>query len=74
MKYVVRRAIAGVVVIPAVASMYFGLVALLIGLGAEPNQTPTEVWNIGIAIGWLVEIVLVATALPKIDEVRNANR
>lgn len=58
MKYVIRRAILGLIGIPVVAGVYlFGYTTLLLA-GAEPNATFTEVWNNGILIGVTCAIFL----------------
>ena len=66
MKFVIRRAVAGVVITPLVASVWFVLVAGLIVLGGEPNATPLEVWNTGLVGGVFVSLVFVANAVWKL--------
>lgn len=51
MKYVIRRLIAGVVVVPVVAGTYLALYAFLVMAGADPGMSFTEVFNTGITIG-----------------------
>lgn len=66
MKYVIRRAVAGVVITPLVASLWFVLVAGLIMLGGEPNATPLEVWNTGLLGGVFVSLLFVGNAIWKL--------
>ncbi len=51
MKYVIRRAIVGVVSIPLIAGAYVFLYLLLLLAGAESNATLTESFNNGLFIG-----------------------
>lgn len=57
-KFVIRRALAGVVIVPAVAGIYFVGYASLVGLGAMPTATASEVWENGITIGITLTLVL----------------
>lgn len=57
-KYIIRRAIAGIVIVPATAVAYFVGYALLVGAGAGATSTPQEVWNNGLFLGFYVTIVL----------------
>jgi hypothetical protein len=66
MKFVIRRAVAGVVITPLVASAWFLIVVLMIGLGAEPNATPLEVWNTGLVGGVFVSLLFVGNAVWKL--------
>ena len=65
MKYAVRRLVAGIVIVPAVASAYFVMVALLIGAGAGANASPSEVWVSGLSAGVAVTLVFAGLALFK---------
>lgn len=56
MKFYIRRAVVGAVAVPVVAGIYFAGYAVLIGLGAEPTNTPQGVWENGIGLGWLLAI------------------
>jgi hypothetical protein len=56
MKFVIRRAVAGVVITPLVAGLWFALVVDFILLGGVPNATPTEVWNTGLGMGVIVSL------------------
>lgn len=58
MKYVIRRAILGVVSIPFVAGAYVFLYLLLLLAGAEPNQTISETFFIGSQIGFVFAVIL----------------
>lgn len=57
-KFVIRRAIAGIVIVPATAGIYFVGYAMLVGLGATPTATASEVWNNGLWIGGLATLML----------------
>lgn len=51
MKFVVRRAIVGVLAVPVVSGAYvFGYLGLMI-LGAENSLKIEEIWNNGLLIG-----------------------
>ena len=65
MKYLVRRLVAGVVIVPVIAVAYFVLVALLIAGGAGANATPLEVWNNGLWAGVIATLVFAGSALFK---------
>ncbi len=58
MKYVIRRAILGVVSIPFVAGAYVFLYLTLLLLGAEPSQTISETFFIGSQIGFVLAVIL----------------
>ena len=62
MKYVVRRAIASVVIIPAIAGMYLVAYALLLGMAIEPTARLAEVWNTGLVLGAISSFVFILTA------------
>ena len=66
MKFVIRRAVAGVVITPLVAGLWFAIVVDLILLGAEPNATALEVWNTGLGFGVAVSVWFVAGAIWKL--------
>jgi hypothetical protein len=59
-KYVFRRLLVGVVITPLVALGWLVGMALLIGAGAEPHATASEIWLHGL---WLGGAVSVAFAL-----------
>lgn len=51
MKFVIRRAVVGVLAVPVVAGAYvFGYLALVI-LGADNSLKIEEIWNNGLLIG-----------------------
>jgi hypothetical protein len=59
MKFVVRRAVIGVLAVPAVAGAYvFGYLGLLL-LGAEGALKIEEIWNNGMLIGGVCAVMLV---------------
>ena len=51
MKFLVRRAVVGVVIAPVVASAYVAFVAVLIGLGAGSSFGVEQAWSNGFAFG-----------------------
>jgi hypothetical protein len=57
MKYVIRRAIVGIVSIPFVAGAWVFLYLLLLLAGAEPNQTIEDTFNNGMFIGVTLAVV-----------------
>lgn len=57
MKYVIRRLIAGVVLIPLVAVAYTALYAYLILIGGEPTSTIQEVFYNGLGMGVIVGLL-----------------
>jgi hypothetical protein len=59
MKYVIRRAIAGLVITPIVASAYWLLYASLVGLATEPSAMPIQVWNNGLMFGIISSVMFV---------------
>lgn len=63
MKFVFRRLLLGVVIVPLIASGYFVVYALLIGGGAEPTATPSEVWNNGLMFGVVSTLVFAVSAV-----------
>lgn len=64
-KYVFRRAVAGVVITPLVALGWLVFYALLVGAGAEPTSTASEVWSNGLVLGVVVSLVFALTAWGK---------
>jgi hypothetical protein len=57
-KYIIRRAILGIVIVPATAVIYFVGYALLVGAGATPTSTAPEVWNNGLGFGIYLTLIL----------------
>lgn len=55
-KFVIRRALAGIVIVPATALIYTIGYAMLVGLGGTPTASVGEVWGNGLMLG------IVATA------------
>ena len=66
MKYVFRRAVLGVVLVPLVAVAWVLFYATLVGLGADPTNTPQGVFNDGLFIGFVVELFFVGDAVLKV--------
>ncbi len=58
MKYLIRRAILGIVSIPFVAGAYTFLYLLLLVAGAEPGTTLTETFNNGLLIASVLAVVI----------------
>lgn len=58
MKYVIRRAILGIVSIPLVAGAYVFLYLCLLLAGAETEQGISETFNNGLFIGGTLAIIL----------------
>lgn len=63
MKYAFRRLLAGIVIVPLVAVIYFVGCVMLIGLGAEPHGTPSEVWALGLMFGGMATLAFAVSAL-----------
>jgi hypothetical protein len=57
-KYTFRRLLAGVVIVPVVAVAWFLGYAVLVGLGAEPTDTPQGVFGSGLMLGVIATLVL----------------
>ena len=51
MKFVVRRAVVGVLAVPAVSGAYVFVYLWLMLLGAENSLKIEEIWNNGLLIG-----------------------
>lgn len=59
MKFYIRRAVVGVLAVPAVSGAYvFGYLGLMI-LGAENSLKIEEIWNNGLLIGGVCAVMLV---------------
>lgn len=56
-KFIIRRAVAGLIAMPVVAGAYVAVVAGLIGLGAGVGFTVEQAWVNGFQIGLAVAIV-----------------
>lgn len=57
MKYVIRRAVLGAVATPVIAFAWVLLIAVMIGLGAEPTASVNQVWNDGLALGVITAVL-----------------
>lgn len=64
-KYFLRRLVVAPVVILVSASGWFVLNATLIGLGAQPTDTPEAVWQLGLIIGSVISIMFLFTNYKK---------
>ena len=69
MKYVIRRAILGIVSIPFVAGAWVFFYLLLLLAGAEPNQSIGDTFNNGMFIGGTLAVVL--TFYPQLYNLMN---
>lgn len=50
-KFIIRRAIVGIIGIPVVAGVYTLGYTVLVGLGAQPTNSLEGVWSIGLQMG-----------------------
>lgn len=57
MKFVVRRAVAGLIAMPVVAGAYVLAVAVLVGAGAGATATVSEAWSNGLVFGFAGAVV-----------------
>lgn len=60
-----RRLAVSPAITLAAASAWFVLNAILIGLGAQPTDTPEGVWQLGLIIGAIMSIILLFTNYKK---------
>ena len=58
MKFLIRRALVGIVSIPFVAGAYLFLNLLLIALGADAQYTVEDAFYNGIEIGIVIALVI----------------
>jgi len=58
-KYVIRRAVLGIVITPLVALVW------LIGMGAEPTASASQVWVDGLWLGVAVSVVFAGSVWGK---------
>ncbi len=65
MKYVFRRSVLGVVLVPLVAVAWFVFYATLVGLGADPTASPSQVFNDGLLFGFAIQLWFVGDAIVK---------
>ncbi len=56
-KFFIRRLIVAPLVVLFTASAWFGSIAALVGLGATPSASASDVWQLGLIIGGLVSLV-----------------
>lgn len=68
MKYVFRRIVAGVVIVPAVAIAWVLFHAGLIFLGADPVAPASEVFVHGLVLGAFVELLFVLDYVWKVSK------
>jgi len=62
-KYVVRRALAGILITPAVASAWVLIYALLVANGAGQSSSLSEVWTNGLVLGSIISLVFACSAI-----------
>ena len=66
MKYVFRRLLLGLVIVPFVAVAYFGFFATMVGFSyGVPSILVGEVWNNGLMLGSLITLVFSLEVLVK---------
>jgi hypothetical protein len=65
MKYVVRRFVFGLILIPVVAVAYTAFYALLVLAGGIPTSTIQEVFALGLEIGLAVALLMQFPGLVK---------
>lgn len=65
MKFMFRRLLLGVAIVPLVAMAWFVFYAWLIWCGADPTATPSEVWANGLWLGVIATLVFAGEALVK---------
>jgi hypothetical protein len=56
MKFVIRRAVAGLLLMPVIAGVYVAGYAVLIGLGAEATTNLSGAISNGVLFGWVFVI------------------
>lgn len=66
MKFYIRRAVAGMIVMPVIAGAYFVGYLALVGIGSQSGLFPQEAWNNGLLIGSVCAVALVFA--PKLDK------
>jgi len=64
-KYVIRRAVLGIVITPLVALVWLIGIAMLIGMGAEPTASASQVWVDGLWLGVAVSVVFAGSVWGK---------
>lgn len=56
MKFVIRRAVLGLVVVPVVAGTYFVSYAVAYAFVGGASISTSEVWNTGLTIGFVLAV------------------
>lgn len=64
-KYVIRRALAGILITPMVAGGWVLFYGLLVANGAGQAHTINEVWSIGLVLGVMVSLVFAGSAIKR---------
>jgi hypothetical protein len=64
-RYFVRRLAVSPAIALGTACAWFGLNAALIGLGAQPGDTPEGVWQLGLVVGSIISIMFLFTNYKK---------
>ena len=57
MKYVIRRAVVGVLATPLIAMAWVLFVAVLVAFGAPPSLSVNQVWNDGLLLGVITAVL-----------------
>lgn len=65
MKFYIRRAVAGIILMPVVAFAYVVVCAFLIGAGAGASFTVAEAWTNGLLLAGISAVSF--TFYPQID-------
>lgn len=66
MKFVFRRLLLGVAIVPMVAVAYFSMFAVMVGFSyGIPTILASEVWNNGLMLGVLVTLAFSLEVLVK---------
>ena len=59
MKFVIRRAVASIVIVPAVAFAFVSMYAFLVLAGGTATSRVADLWSFGLWLGGVVAVVFV---------------
>jgi hypothetical protein len=62
-KFVIRRALAGILITPMVAGTWVLVYGLLVANGAGQAHTLGEVWTNGLVLGGIISLVFACSAI-----------
>lgn len=62
-KYVIRRALAGIIITPSVAGIWVLVYGLLVANGAGQSSSLSEVWTNGLVLGSIISLVFACSAI-----------